>query len=136
MRGCLGVFSDFFIRMWQAVVQKPLEAMYLNGPRALGMWAGAANVTMCSILTPEVEAHFWGADHARAECDRMVARDVQAWTTFATTVLYFYMLTWGVRVVVGSVTHSAFSLASNRLVSQKESPPPPCTANHHHGVPQ
>jgi hypothetical protein len=76
------------------LINQPLRSMFANGPRSLGMWSGASNVTICATLTsPVVSSEFWARPEAADECAALVERTVDAWVVFARMVIYFYILT-------------------------------------------
>ena len=58
-------------------IVRPLETLYLHGPRFLGCWEGKPMEDICVVLAPRSRAEFW-LDHP-GECMAMVDKNIYSW---------------------------------------------------------
>lgn len=93
--------------------------MIINGPRALGMWSGATNATICTILTgPTVSGEFWARQESADECAAIVGRTIESWVVFARMVLYFYIMVQLVHVGILGLARSAMENSAHLLTAR------------------
>lgn len=71
------------------LVRKPVEEIYLKGPIALGMWGGIPYEDVCARLT-RVRAEFWY--HNTEECSVIIERECASWAVFLVTLLYVFLI--------------------------------------------